>query len=163
MKIAKGSVVELDYSLHLGDGEVVDRSEASEPLTYIHGEGELVPGLETALEGLAAGDRKQVVVPPESGYGERDTRGVQRVPRDAFPADFEPKVGMELSAEGPDGDEVTFFVQGVEADAVTIDLNHPLAGRTLHFDVTVRGVRAATPEELEHGHAHGPEGHVHEH
>ncbi len=115
MKIAKGSVVELDYSLHLGDGEVVDRSEAGEPLTYLHGEGELVPGLESRARGRwQAGDRKQVVVPPESGYGERDTRGVQRVPRDAFPADFEPKVGMELSAQGPDGDEVTFFVQGVE-------------------------------------------------
>jgi len=163
MQIAKGSVVELEYSLHLGDGEEVDRSPDGVPLAYLHGEGELVPGLESALEGLSVGDRKQVVVPPEQGYGPRDTRGVQRVPREAFPADFQPRAGMEVSAEGPDGDEVTFFVQGVEPDAITIDLNHPLAGRTLHFDVTVRGVRAATAEELEHGHAHGGQDHHHDH
>ncbi len=161
MKIEKGRVVDLDYSLHLGDGKVVDQSEPGEPLTYLHGEGEIVPGLESALEGAQVGERKQVVVPPADGYGDHDPGGIQRVPRQAFPADFQPEVGMELSAHGPDGDEVAFVIQGVEPDAVTIDLNHPLAGKTLHFDVTVREVRAATPDELEHGHAHGPEGHEH--
>jgi FKBP-type peptidyl-prolyl cis-trans isomerase SlyD len=163
MKIAKGRVVDLDYSLHLGDGKVVDQSDPGEPLTYLHGEGEIVPGLEGALEGAQVGDRKQVVVSPADGYGDRDPGGIQRVPRQAFPPGFQPEVGMELSAQDPDGDEVAFVIQGVEPDAVTIDLNHPLAGRTLHFDVTVREVRAATPDELEHGHAHGPEGHEHQH
>ncbi len=163
MRIEKGRVVDIDYSLHLGDGNVVDQSEPGEPLSYLHGEGEIVPGLETALEGAEVGDRKQVVVAAADGYGEHDPSGVQRVPRQAFPADFQPQVGMELSAQGPDGDEVAFVIQQVEPDAVTIDLNHPLAGKTLHFDVTVREVRDATAEELAHGHVHGPGEHEHGH
>ena len=163
MKIEKGSVVGIDYSLHLGDGQVVDHSEPGEPLTYLHGEGQIVPGLESALEGCDVGEQRKVVVQPEQGYGEHDPRGVQQVPRGAFPPDFEPQVGMELTAEGPNGDPVPFAIREVKPDSVTIDLNHPLAGKTLHFDITVREVRAATAEELEHGHAHGPEGHGHDH
>jgi len=163
MRIEKGRVVDIDYSLHLGDGEIVDRSEPGEPLTYLHGEGEIVPGLETALEGMEAGQKKQVVVAPDDGYGPRDPERVQRVPRKAFPAGFVPEVGMELSAQGPEGEEIPFVVHQVEPEIVTIDLNHPLAGKTLHFDITIREVRDATAEERAHGHAHGPEGHGHEH
>lgn len=159
MKIEKGRVVDIDYSLHLGDGEVVDRSEPGEPLSYLHGEGEIVPGLESALEGMSRGESKQVVVPPADGYGEHDPRGLQQVPRHAFPAGLVPEEGMELTAQGPNGEEVPFFVKAVGLEEITIDLNHPLAGKSLHFDVTVREVRDATPEEREHGHAHGPEGH----
>ncbi len=162
MKIAKGSVVGLDYKLHLGDGEVVDASAPGEPLSYLHGEGQIVPGLEQALEGMQAGESKQVVVPPSDGYGEHDASGLQEVPRGAFPDGFQPQAGMELTAEGPNGEPVPFVVREVKGDTIVIDLNHPLAGRTLHFDVTVRAVRAATPEELEHGHAHG-EGGPHHH
>jgi FKBP-type peptidyl-prolyl cis-trans isomerase SlyD len=162
MKIASGSVVGIDYSLHLGDGRVVDASDPGEPLTYLHGEGQIVPGLESALEGLSIGDQKQVVVAPGDGYGEHDARGVQEVPRGAFPAEFDPQPGMELTAEGPDGEPVPFAVREVRPETVVIDLNHPLAGKTLHFDVTVREVRAATPEEVAHGHAHGAHGHDHE-
>jgi FKBP-type peptidyl-prolyl cis-trans isomerase SlyD len=161
MKIANGHVVGIDYSLHLGDGHVVDASEPGEPLTYLHGEGQIVPGLESALEGLAVGDRKEVVVAPAEGYGEHDSRGLQEVPRAAFPADFEPKVGMELTAEGPSGEPVPFAIREVRPQTVLIDLNHPLAGKTLHFAVTVREVRAATEDERAHGHAHGPHGHGH--
>jgi FKBP-type peptidyl-prolyl cis-trans isomerase SlyD len=161
MKISNGSVVGIDYSLHLGDGQVVDSSQPGDPLHYLHGEGQIVPGLESALEGLSVGDQKQVVVAPAQGYGEHDPRGVQEVPRGAFPEGFDPKVGMELTAEGPDGEPVPFAVREVRPDSVVIDLNHPLAGKTLHFDVTVREVRAATPEEIEHGHAHGGDGHHH--
>ncbi|GAO03502.1 peptidylprolyl isomerase [Anaeromyxobacter sp. PSR-1] len=163
MKIAKGSVVGLDYSLHLGDGKVVDQSEPGEPLTYLHGEGQIVPGLESALEGADVGESRTVVVAPADGYGEHDPRGVQEVPRKAFPPGFDPQVGMELTAEGADGEPVPFAIREVKPESVVIDLNHPLAGKTLHFDVKVRDVRAATAEELEHGHAHGPEGHGHEH
>jgi FKBP-type peptidyl-prolyl cis-trans isomerase SlyD len=163
MKISIGSVVGIDYSLHLGDGRVVDASEPDAPLTYLHGEGQIVPGLESALEGLSAGESKQVVVAPSDGYGDHDPRGLQEVPRGAFPADFEPSAGMHLTAEGPDGEPVPFSVQEVRPETVVIDLNHPLAGKTLHFDVTVREVRAATPAEIEHGHAHGGTGHVHDH
>jgi FKBP-type peptidyl-prolyl cis-trans isomerase SlyD len=162
MKIASGSVVGIDYSLHLGDGRVVDASEPGDPLTYLHGEGQIVPGLESALEGLGVGDSKQVVIAPPQGYGDHDPRGVQEVPRGAFPPEFQPEAGMELTAEGPGGEPVPFAVREVKPDSVVIDLNHPLAGKTLHFDVTVREVRTATPEEVEHGHAHGPGGH-HQH
>jgi FKBP-type peptidyl-prolyl cis-trans isomerase SlyD len=148
MKIANGTVVGIDYSLHLGDGKVVDASQPGDPLTYLQGEGQIVPGLESALEGLSVGDQKQVVVGP-----------AQEVPRTAFPPDFEPKVGMELTAEGQDGQPVPFSIREVKHDQVVIDLNHPLAGKTLHFDVTVREVREATSEEKEHGHAHGEDGH----
>lgn len=163
MKIASGSVVGIDYSLHLGDGRVVDSSAPGDPLTYLHGEGQIVRGLETALEGLSVGDRKQVVVGPSDGYGDHDPRGVQEVPRGAFPPGFEPQVGTELTAEGPNGEPVPFTVREVRPQSVVVDLNHPLAGKTLHFDVTVREVRAATEEEKAHGHAHGPRGHGHDH
>jgi FKBP-type peptidyl-prolyl cis-trans isomerase SlyD len=162
MKIADGTVVGIDYALHLGDGKIVDASEPGEPLTYLHGGGQIVPGLEGALLGLGAGDKRQVVVAPAEGYGEHDPRGVQEVPRSAFPPDFAPQAGMELTAEGEDGEPVPFVVKELRLESVVIDLNHPLAGKTLHFDVTVREVREATEEEREHGHAHGPEGHGHD-
>jgi FKBP-type peptidyl-prolyl cis-trans isomerase SlyD len=161
MKIENGKVVGIDYSLHLGDGRVIDASEAQEPLTYLHGEGQIVPGLESALEGLSPGDKKQVVVQPSQGYGDHDARGVQEVQRNAFPPDFEPQVGMELTAQGPEGEPVPFSIREVRGDTIVIDLNHPLAGKTLHFDITVRDVRDPTDEEREHGHAHGPDGHGH--
>lgn len=155
MKVGKGSVVSVDYELHLGDGKVVDASAPGEPMAYIHGEGQIVPGLERALEGMATGEAKKVVVPPEDGYGPHDARGVQEVPRDAFPADVQPAVGMELMAQGPGGEAVPFVVRELKPASVVIDLNHPLAGKTLHFAVTVREIRAATADELEHGHVHG--------
>jgi FKBP-type peptidyl-prolyl cis-trans isomerase SlyD len=161
MKVGKGSVVDIDYSLHLGDGNVIDQSGPGEPLSYIHGEGQIVPGLERALEGLAAGDAKKVVVSPDDGYGPHDPRGMQEVPRDAFPADMKPEVGMQFTARGPQGEAVPFTVADVKLESVVVDLNHPLAGKTLHFDVTVREVRAATAEEMEHGHVHGEGDHHH--
>ncbi len=159
MKVGKGSVVSLDYRLHLGDGVVIDASAPGDPLTYLHGEGQIVPGLEKALEGLDAGEERQVVVPPEDAYGASDPRGIQEVPRSAFPAEVQLRAGMELTAQGPDGEAVPFVVREVGLESVSIDMNHPLAGKTLHFDVVVREVREATPDELEHGHSHGPGGH----
>jgi FKBP-type peptidyl-prolyl cis-trans isomerase SlyD len=161
MKVENGTVVSVDYELHLGDGKVVDASAPDSPLSYIHGEGQIVPGLERALEGLGTGDSKQVVVQPEDGYGVHDARGLQEVPRSAFPADVEPKPGMELTAQAPTGETVPLVIREVKPESVVIDLNHPLAGRTLHFAITVRDVRAATAEELHHGHVHGPGGHSH--
>jgi FKBP-type peptidyl-prolyl cis-trans isomerase SlyD len=158
MKVGKGSVVSLDYELHLGDGKVIDASSPGEPMSYIQGEGQIVPGLERALEGLSAGEAKQVVVPPEDGYGEHDARGVQEVPRNAFPQDVQLAAGMELMAQGNQGESVPFVIREVKLESVVIDLNHPLAGKTLHFNVTVRDVRAATEDELSHGHVHGPGG-----
>ena len=161
MKIASGHVVAIDYSLHLGDGKVVDASEPGDPLSYLHGTGQIVPGLEKALEGLVAGDARQVVVSPEEGYGPSDPEAVQEVPRTAFPPELRPEIGMELVAQGPGGEPVPFVVKDVKLETVVVDMNHPLAGKTLHFDVTVRDVRQATADEVAHGHAHGPDGEHH--
>jgi len=163
MKIANGTVVSIDYKLHLGDGKIVDESGEGEPLTYLHGEGQIVPGLERELAGLGVGDARKVVVTPADGYGEHNPGGLQQVERKAFPPDVELVVGLELSAVGPNGEVVPFVVHEVAGDKVVVDLNHPLAGKTLHFDVTVREIRTATAEELEHGHAHGAGGHGHDH
>jgi FKBP-type peptidyl-prolyl cis-trans isomerase SlyD len=157
MKIGKGSVVGLEYRLHLGDGNVIDQSEG-QPLSYLHGVGQIVPGLERELEGLSEGDSRQVVVRPADGYGDHDPAGIQAVPRAAFPADMEIREGMQFGARAPDGTQVPVTVKKVEGDQVTIDANHPLAGKTLHFDVKVKSVRAATAEEMQHGHAHGEGG-----
>ncbi len=157
-KIGKDSVVSLDYRLHLGDGQVVDQSQPGSPLSYMHGRGQIIPGLEGKLEGLVVGDARQVVVQPAEGYGEYDARGVQEVPRNMFPPNADLRVGVMATAQTPQG-EIPFVIKEVKADSVVIDLNHPLAGKTLHFDVTVKEVRDATAEEKEHGHAHGPGGH----
>jgi FKBP-type peptidyl-prolyl cis-trans isomerase SlyD len=162
MQIAKDSVVSIDYRLHLGDGNLVDESDPGDPLVYLQGYEEIVPGLEKALEGKKAGDTLKVQVTPEEGYGEYDPDGVEEVPREDFPPDMELEEGGIVTAVDDDGDEVEFLVKKLNPKTVVVDFNHPLAGKTLHFEVTVREVRAATAEELEHGHAHGPHDH-HEH
>ena len=162
MKIETNKVVTIDYTLKNAAGQIIDSSEGDEPLAYLHGNGNLVPGLEKALEGLSAGDAIQVVVPPAEGYGERDEAKVGEAPLSAFEDVGEIKPGMQFEAEGPEGSEMVTVIS-VADDVITLDGNHPLAGETLHFDVTVREIREATEEELEHGHAHGPEGHGHDH
>jgi FKBP-type peptidyl-prolyl cis-trans isomerase SlyD len=159
MQIANQSVVTIDYTLTDPHGEVLDSSKDEEPLTYIHGSGSIIPGLENALHGKSAGDALQVTIPPADGYGDRDEELVQAVPRDRFPGgDIE--VGMRFSAEGDDGTRVVTVVAMDDA-SVTIDANHPLAGMTLAFEVKVLEVRDATADELEHGHVHGKGGHHH--
>ena len=158
MKVSKDSVVSLEYRLHLGDGQVVDESEPGQPLAYMHGRGQIVPGLEGQLEGMSAGESKQVVVAPAQGYGEHDPRGLQEVPREMFPPNANLQAGVTISAQTADGDVIPITIRELKGDKVVVDLNHPMAGKTLHFDITVREVRAATDEEKQHGHAHGPGG-----
>lgn len=161
MRVAKDKVVSIDYTLR-ADGQELDSSRGSGPLTYLHGHGALVAGLERALAGLTAGESLNVVVEPDEGYGEfdDDAEGV-RLPRENLPEDLE--VGATYEAETEDGEPVTLTVLDVEDAEVVVDFNHPLAGRTLSFDVTVREVRDATPDELEHGHAHdAQDAHAHD-
>jgi FKBP-type peptidyl-prolyl cis-trans isomerase SlyD len=160
-RIGAKRVVTLHYTLKDGAGKELDSSAGGEPLTYLHGSGQIVPGLEKALTGKRAGDKANVVVPPAEGYGERKGKGAQRVPRAAFAGIDEIEVGMAFDTEGDDGHSQTVWITAVEKDVVTIDLNHPLAGETLHFDVEIVAVRKATNEELSHGHVHGPGGHHH--
>lgn len=160
MKVGKDSVVSLEYRLHLGDGQVIDQSAPDQPLAYLHGHRQIVPGLEGALEGMTSGESKQVVVAPGQGYGEHDPEGVRTVPRNMLPPGFTPQPGMTLMAQTDQGD-IPLRIQEVSPESVVVDLNHPLAGKTLHFDVTVKSVRTATTEELTHGHVHGEGGHHH--
>jgi FKBP-type peptidyl-prolyl cis-trans isomerase SlyD len=160
MEITKDRVVSIEYKLHLGDGKLIDESDPGDPLVYLHGYEEIVPGLENALAGKKAGDSLKVQVKPEDGYGEYDPDGVEEVPREEFPPDMELEEGGVVTATDEDGDDVEFLVKKLNEKTVVVDFNHPLAGKTLHFEVSVREVRAATAEELEHGHAHAP-GHEH--
>lgn len=160
--VADGTVVAIHYTLKNDAGETLDTSDGGEPLEYLHGAGNIVPGLENALVGRKLGDSLKVTVPPADAYGERDPRGVQRVPRNAFPPGVEIVPGMPFVADGPDGEPMQVWISALENDRVVIDLNHPLAGVTLHFEVTVSALRSATAEEIEHGHPHGPDGH-HDH
>ena len=161
MKIGANAVVSIDYTLTNDRGDVLDSSDGGEPLTYLHGHSQIIPGLETQLEGKRAGDKLTAVVPPKDGYGEASPENTVRVPRTELPEGPEPEVGMELEATGPNGESQALWIVGVDPDAVVLSTDHPLAGVTLHFDVTVRDVRAATDEEISHGHAHGEHGHEH--
>jgi FKBP-type peptidyl-prolyl cis-trans isomerase SlyD len=160
MQIEKNRVVTLHYTLRDDQGAVIDSSSGRGPLSYLHGKGNIVPGLEQALAGKAAGDKLDVTVVPEQGYGPRDERLVQILPRTRFDEITSITPGMQVRASGPQGQRIVTVVK-VERDFVTVDGNHPLAGRTLHFSVEVAEVRRATHEEVSHGHVHGPGGHHH--
>jgi FKBP-type peptidyl-prolyl cis-trans isomerase SlyD len=160
--IQQGSVVSLSYVLTDPDGNEIDRSDSDEPFTYLHGYGQIVPGLEMALMGLSSGAKKQVIIPPSEGYGDLEQELRTVVQRDQLPNDATIEVGMRFMADQSDGESLVFTVVQVENDQIHLDGNHPLAGVTLHFDVEVLEVRPATAEEISHGHAHGPGGH-HDH
>lgn len=159
MQITRHAVVSIDYTLTNDAGEVLDTSRGGESLSYIHGTGQIVSGLERALEGRMTGDAVHVRLPAADAYGEHDPSLVHSAGRGQFGGE-EPEVGMQVQAEGPDGDEVLTIV-AIEGDVVTLDGNHPLAGLPLTFDVQIVAVRAATPQEIEHGHPHGESGHDH--
>jgi len=160
VQIAADSVVLIHYTLKDDDGKVLDSSAGGEPLAYIQGHGNLVSGLEKALEGKAQGNRIEVSLVPEEGYGTRNEALVQRVPKRSLQGAGEIRKGMQFQAQTDEGMRL-FTVTTVVGDMVTLDGNHPLADQTLHFDVEVVEVRDATAEELEHGHVHGAGGHHH--
>ncbi len=160
MQIADDTVASIHYKLTNAAGEVIDASPAGMPLIYLHGAGNIVPGLEQALEGRSTGDKFDVAVAAEEGYGPRDEQLIQLVPRDAFHGVETLEPGMQFEAQGGQG-PMLVTVTKVDADNVTVDGNHPLAGETLLFAVEVADVRAASEEELEHGHVHGAGGHHH--
>ena len=160
MQIGTHKVVTIDYTLRNDGGDVLDTSKGRGPLTYMHGAGNLIPGLESALEGKQAGDSMTVNVAPEDAYGEKDEQLVQEVPKNLFSGVENIQPGMQFQAQTQAGPRVVTVV-GVAEENVTIDANHPLAGVPLTFDVTVIEVRDATDEEKAHGHVHGPGGHHH--
>ncbi len=160
MHIEKNRVVALHYTLRDDQGVVLDTSDGRHPMSYLHGKGNIIPGLEQALAGKTTGDKLDVTVPPEQGYGRRDDRLVQIIPRSKFADIGEITPGMKVRASGAQGTR-NVTVTKVERDFITVDANHPLAGRTLHFSLEVTEVRKATHEEISHGHVHGTGGHQH--
>ncbi len=157
LKVAQNTVVAFHYTLVDGDGQELDSSAGQAPLSYLHGAGNIVPGLEKALEGHEEGDHLQVSVPPEEGYGVRDEEGVKTVAPSIF-GDFTPTVGMRLATRSPDGQIVPFWVSAVTEAGVTIDFNHPLAGTVLNFTIDIVEVRAATEDEIKNGQPYRPGG-----
>jgi len=153
MEVKKDRVVTIDYSLRNDAGQLIDSSEGSEPLVYLHGNENLIPGLEKQLEGKNPGDSVACSVAPEEAYGNHDESLVFTVPKSEFGPNTEVAPGMQFEANSDEGSAIVTVVK-VNGDEVTLDANHPLAGQTLHFDVKVRDVREATEEELAHGHVH---------
>ncbi len=158
MQIAEQKVVTIQYTLTETQGEVLDQSPEG-GFAYLHGARNIIPGLEHSLEGKEAGDEVSVTIEAADAYGERDDRLVQSVPREMFPEDAELQVGNRFHGQTPDGQPMILTVTDVKEEEVEVDANHPLAGTTLHFEVKVLDVRDASPEEVEHGHAHTPTHH----
>ncbi len=165
MQIAKGTVAAIHYKVATAEGEHIDASLPGQPMPFMYGTGQIIIGLEEALLGKQAGDAISVEITPERAYGLRNADLDMAVPISAFPADVRESIkpGMQFQAEHPTkaGETVTFTIHGRRGDEVLVSGNHPLADKTLHFEVTVDSVRAATREEREHGHSHGPGGHHH--
>jgi len=160
LMIGKHSVVSIHYTLTDDAGEVMDSSEGRDPLAYLHGENNLISGLESELEGKAAGAKFQATIPPEDAYGTVNEDFIQTLSRQMFQGVEDIETGMTFVAQGEGGQQRQVRVVEVEGDDVTIDANHPMAGKTLHFDVEIVEVREATAQEIEHGHVH-QDGHDH--
>ncbi|GAB3796946.1 peptidylprolyl isomerase [Spirosoma humi] len=154
MNITKNKVAAIHYTLRDSNGNILDSSEGRDPLYYLHGANNLIPGMEEGLEGRTKGDVLKLDVDPEKGYGKRDPQLVEEVPIKAFGGQ---KIEVGMQFEANDGQVIT--VTNVGPETVTVDANHPLADQSLHFDVEVIDVRDATSDELSHGHVHGPGGH----
>lgn len=161
LRVDDDLVVSLEYVLKLDDGQEVDRSDSDDPLQYLQGHGQIIPGLESSLYGMAAGEEKDVVVSPVDAYGERDPENIEVMPRNRFPEDMALSVGANLQLRDQQSGELyeAIVTELIGDEQVVLDFNHPLAGETLYFHVKVSGLRPATVEELSHGHVH--DGHVH--
>jgi FKBP-type peptidyl-prolyl cis-trans isomerase SlyD len=153
LKVNDGHVVSMDYTLHV-DGKVVDSSEGGEPLQFIQGMGHIIPGLENELYDMKVGDNKLVVVSAKDGYGEVDVEAFMDVPRESFPIDVPLEKGTELELRDQSGHPMFARIDIVSENNIRLNMNHPLAGKELHFDVKIAALRPATEEEVSHGHVH---------
>ena len=161
MKVGKDKVVLMHYTLKNDAGDVIDSSDGADPLPFLQGHGNIIPGLESALEGSKVGDKLDVSIEPEEGYGERIKDAIQEIPSSALQGVDEVKVGMQLQSQDKDGNAFLVTVTKIEDDKITVDGNHPLAGQTLHFSVSIESIRKAEAEELSHGHVHADGQHNH--
>jgi len=161
MKVGKDKVVLMHYTLKNDAGDVIDSSDGGDPLPFLQGHGNIIPGLESALEGSKAGDKLDVSIEPKEAYGERMKDAIQEIPKSALKGIDEVKVGMQLQSQDQDGNAFLVSVTKIEDDKITVDANHPLAGETLHFSVSIESIRKAEAEELSHGHVHADGQHHH--
>ena len=159
MQISANKVVTLDYTLTDDAGQIIDQSQNGQ-FAYLHGADNIIPGLENALSGKTAGDSLNVTVAPEEGYGQREEALTQTVGIDMFESADQVQVGQQFHAQSPDGNTIVITVTNIDGDQVTIDGNHPLAGKALNFDVKIVDVRDATEQEIAHRHVHA---HGHDH
>jgi FKBP-type peptidyl-prolyl cis-trans isomerase SlyD len=159
--IAKDMVVSFHYTLKNEEGEVLDSSDGVEPMSYLHGHHQIVPGLEVALLGKTTGAKFSVTVAPQDGYGERTEEMVISVPKGEWDLPEHVGVGEMVELSSPEGEVIPAIILEINDEVVVLDANHPLAGESLFFEIEVTGVRVASAEELQHGHAHGPGGHHH--
>ena len=161
MKVGKDKVVLMHYTLKNDIGDVIDSTDGADPLPFLQGHGNIIPGLESALEGSKVGDKLDDSIEPEEGYGLRMQDAIQEIPSSALQGVDEVKVGMQLQSQDKDGNAFLVSVTKIEDDKITVDGNHPLAGQTLHFSVSIESVRKAEAEELSHGHVHADGQHNH--
>ncbi len=161
MPLKINQIVSIGYTLTDDEGNVVDSANSAAPFSFISGKNQILPMLEEKLGEMLIGSNKIVVIPPEEGYGIYDENALQKVDRAEFPEDTALEVGMSFFADTPDGKEIPVVIKNIEGNDITLDFNHPLAGKTLTFDVQLLNLRDATAEELSHGHAHGAGGHHH--
>jgi FKBP-type peptidyl-prolyl cis-trans isomerase SlyD len=161
-QIEKNSVVSLNYILRDKEGQIIDQTQQGEPLLYLHGHQNIIPGLEKELEALKVGDKKKVHVPAADAYGEFDQEKCFGIERSSLPdAQLEPGMVLELTPD--DGEGFLARIVQIADDHVDVDANHPMAGKDLFFEVEIVALRAASAEEVAHGHVHGPDGHHHHH
>jgi FKBP-type peptidyl-prolyl cis-trans isomerase SlyD len=156
--VADNVVVSLEYKLTVG-GEIVDSTDDSDPLEFLQGHKNIIPGLEKELYGMSIGDKKTVLVSAKDAYGELDSEAFVDVPRDEFPPDIPLETGVQIQVRDMQGGLMDAVIEKIGDDVVQLNFNHPLAGEDLNFEVTIADLRQATPEELEHGHVHGLHGH----
>ena len=161
MAIAQNKVVTMNFTLTDDLGNVLDTTDQGGPFSYISGNGMVLPKLEEAVNGMIIGTKKSLKLSAADGYGNYNEEALQVVGKENFPEDFVLEVGMEYMASNPDGVQMPFIITNVDGEEITIDFNHPLAGKNLNFDIELVDVRDATAEELNHGHVHGTGGHHH--
>jgi FKBP-type peptidyl-prolyl cis-trans isomerase SlyD len=161
MAIGANKVVTVNFKLSDDQGNLLQTTTLEEPFIYLSGNNQILPKLEEVIDGMIIGGKKNLELDSSEAYGDYDEKAVQQVKKDTFPEGSNIQPGMEYMAHSPEGHPVPFVIREVNDDDITIDFNHPLAGKNLSFDIELLDVREATEEELQHGHAHGPHGHHH--
>lgn len=156
LKVEKDLVISMDYELKV-ENSIIDYSEEGDPIVFLQGHGNIIPGLEKAIQGMKIGDSKEVFVKAADGYGEFDPENFTEVPRTEFPEEIPLEIGTEIGVNDENGEELSAYIEEVDVDKITLNFNHPLAGKDLEFKVKIVGIREATAEELEHGHIHDSE------